>query len=253
MYNNPEARSARICLLFLAAGLLLALFPLLAPDELGDWGYASMAMGFLVAAASLGSFLVVNPRGKLRGRMLAGEGVLARWILDSEVRGKEQAEAEENGRNAVMASRIVAALLFLIGLVLFLADPEGNLLFLGLMVVIALILAVVAGVYSSGRVKGMFGKGAEVVFSLDGILWRGDLYNWDGGIRRLECVLASEGHVVVVYEQRRGRSVYRGHHVLRIPIPRGREVEAERVVEAYGKPPGGEVLSYLKGIGSRYD
>lgn len=248
MTKNPESRSARISLVFMAAGILLALLPLLAPEELTDWGFAAMFVGVLLAVAALGVFLVLNIRRKARGRMLAGEGVYARWLLDRDVHLKDKAQEQENSRNAIVASRILAVVLFLAGLGIFLADPEGNLLFLGLMVVISLTLAAVAGLYSASRMKGLEEKGAEVVFFRDGVLWRSELYSFDGWIRRLESVLVDQGFVVVVFDQRRGRVVFRGRHVLRIPIPRGREAEAAEVAAAYDLPPDADILAYLKEI-----
>lgn len=245
MTKNPESRSARISLVFMAAGILLALLPLLAPEELTVWGFASMFIGLLLAVAAFGIFLVLNIRAQARGRMLAGEGVYARWSLDEDVHKKEEMESREDGRNAIVASRILAVFLFLVGLGIFLTDPEGNLLFLGLMAVISMILAVVAGLYSASRVKGLDEEGADVVFFRDGVLWRSEFYHFDGWIRRLESVLVDQGFVVVVFDQRKGRVVFRGRHVLRIPIPRGREAEAVEVAVAYDLRPDAGILAYL--------
>ena len=255
-YVNTERKNAITSFVLMVVGIAVISFPIMTKADMMNWGYASIYVGGLLTAASLLSFWIFVRRAKVRGEMLSGKKVLAHWVFSGELKEKHRKEELENKKDSRVAGLVLGGILFVIGLVFLIADPQENKGFFLLITAIAAAMASIIFLVTGRYTKRLLREQSTVTFHPKGVYYRGNLIHWDGLITRLESVLldpSDSGTLVIVFNQLVGRRIFRGRHVLKIPIPEGKEQEAFGVISSYDMPANEVIMEHLKDIEGKYE
>lgn len=254
--KNIERKNANISLVLLMIGIALIALPFMIKGDMMDWGFASVWVGTLLSLSSLFAYWIYIRRARVRRGMISGEKILAHWIFSEARQEANKKDALETHRDSRTAAKVFGGILFSIGLVVYLLDTRRNGAYFILMSAISIVLMILIYLFTWRYYKRISEEQSSVTFAPEGVYHLGNLIHWDGLITKLESVLLDpldSGSLVVVYNQVYGRVQFRGRHVLKVPIPQGKEGEAIQIIEAYGRPADGKLMKYLKDLEGKYE
>jgi hypothetical protein len=225
----------RVCwgLTILGAGAAAA--PFVAEKTLEPMGDGRFAMAFVGMIVGLTSFICVflfRSRNRVRVRLLAGKDLLARWTYtEAEWRAFAGRETRRQASGKRTLLWIVGGFMLIATLVTATRDRKAA-VFVGAILFGTWILCLIAATLSMRTYrKNEKGPVPEARLSKDGVLLGAEFHAWRGFGARLERCALHEGpppQVELVYStpQRYGRQ----ETSVRVPVPGGREAEAETLV-----------------------
>jgi hypothetical protein len=231
--RNPEARRARTWLLFGLGGMAGIFAPSLLGIDGFKGGFALSALSLMIGLGGLIGALAYRGRARALQGLLDGDDLIVRWTYPPEQWTRyaaAEAAREASAHRTTFVVLVLISALVSAGFVL--ADPKsGRWVVLALFVVIA--LAKLASVLSLRGLAGRRQGGGEALVGTDAVYLAGTLHSWSGFGGRLEKAdrVDAEGALIEVdysFPTRGGRT----HAQVHVPIPRGEEAEAERVVAA---------------------
>lgn len=210
-------------------GVALALIPIFGLVDIFDGGGAMIMIGILLAITGPVVSLLFWHRARVFDEIMNNDNRLLHWRFDESlwqrfVRDEKDFRADR--RHGIQITILIFSVLF--GVIFWIADPEAGwvvlLTMLGLNVVIALVAML------SGRAVNKWENAKQVEFLMvkDGLIINGQLHVWSGWGARLEGAGTSGKKIElleIVYSvpARYGRQSY----TVRIPIPSGKQQEAE--------------------------
>ncbi len=241
-HTNPEKPGLIAGAMLIVVGALLLVVPSLAGVDMMDVGYALAFFGLFLLISGFVTLWIFLVRYRSVQRILSGQDLLARWSYDPE-EGQRLARDAFDERVAGNRSLfwITAVLIVVIGFfVLVWPMIRGEDLiwqvvaaYFGLIPVLGL----VAWLAPRLEYRQALREANEVFIARTGVYVRGALHTWKqigSGLERVTYDRVSTPPVLV-FELSHLSSVGGIHQepeVLRVAVPEGREVDAERV-EAY--------------------
>lgn len=224
-----------------ALGVLAMALPFAAGADMTAWGYGTVAVGFLVLAAGVTTLLLYLHRRKILRRMMEGREALARWTYDAAYWRAAQMDEVRSNKGMPVFGAILGGIFLIIGLVFYLTDPDDMGLMLAAMAGIGLLIAGVAWLSTVLRNRAILKSPGEVVIARGGVYYQGYLTDWNAvtSVFELAKVQKTKKHarLVITYRQLAGRYARFQNAQIAIPIPEGREAEAEAVANKLNAQP----------------
>lgn len=238
--KNRERRDANISLIFLLIGVTMISIPFLFEDSFMNWGFASMFVGVIIALTAFFTFLMMNGRAKVYKHILEEQNMLAHWIYDPKFWKEYVAEDLAFTKTSRWLAYGLGLIFIIIGFVVYIADPDENLMFFIIMFIVAGIIFIGANIGISIQ-KSRLTKGVgEAIIVKEGVYFKGTLYTWNQkAISYLEGVginPTNSGELLIVFRHLGGRSARYIRNVIGIPIPLGEEERALSIVNFFNIP-----------------
>jgi hypothetical protein len=230
-FDNPQMRVALIWAAVGALTTLGAIVPFFVMDGMNG-GYAlSCGFGFLTLLFGVGTLMYLY-RAYTLGKILGGEELVARWTYSPEewARYAEAEHGRDRAGKIVLFFIISGFALFFGILFLIFGGRPGLMVFLAMLGLVALMGGVAfLSIHLSYRANKA--RTGEVFIARTGVYLNRALHNWNMFGASLDDVrlIREESPLVEFvysYPARHGRQ---GAEV-RVPVPAGKEEEAERVV-----------------------
>jgi hypothetical protein len=202
-------------------------------------GYALAFVSGFVALCAVLVTVVFSARARVLGRLLAGRGVLAHWTYPAEDRADHvEKELAEERKGSWTLFFVILGFCLVIGVGFLIADPEAGRFVFFFLLGVAALLAVVAWLAPRLRHRKRRRATPEAIVSLEGAYVLGMLHTWRLLWARVEAAEVAQGKKPVLRVSYSapvlyGRFFYtRQSYTVQIPVPRGEEERAERVVRA---------------------
>ena len=234
MKNNPPMRTLVVWAVITGLAILAVFLPLFLGIEGFNGGFAISFVAFFIALTGVIVIIVYSFRVRKLARILRGEGVIAHWTYSRE-EWKEYTEKEyieEKGEKKTLFI-VTAILALIIGFGFFVFNTETGLWVLLAMVVLILILAFTAWFTAWYRHRENAMSQGEVYITGKAVYLNRQLHTWNGLGEKFEFVEmkrnSKQSMLVIVYTvaTRTGRTPV----TVRIPVPAGREKEAEAIAD----------------------
>jgi MFS family permease len=236
MEKNPPRRTALIWGIITA----LAIFAIFAPHIFGmdglRGGFAISALSFMVAITGIIVTVIYAKRAALLDRILGGKNLLAHWTYSQE-EWNQYAEKEfqtEKKEKRVLFYMVAGFALFF-GILFYIFDREAGLWalisMLGLIALIAFV-AWFAAWYNYRQNKKYLG---EAYITRDSVYLNRQLHTWRGLGARLESVILveKESQQLLAFTYSAPTRMGKQEYTIRVPVPRGQEKAAEKLVEKF--------------------
>ncbi|WP_412852115.1 hypothetical protein [Ectothiorhodospira shaposhnikovii] len=212
-----------------------------APDAV----YALIVIGGMLALTGLVTALIFGRQYAWLRRLMAGEGLLAHWQLAPEhwrdfvQRDMRRSRGEKLARLVMVA---VMAVVVGLGFVLFAPDRGAGLVVAGVLTGMVLLLALIVLLMPLWTRRRLLQALPQVWLGLEGVCIGHQAHHWSGLGSRLESARLQRGkqgrpaRIELTYSGLRGVSSGRGVYVYRdqqnvvVPVPPGKEAEAEGVI-----------------------
>lgn len=239
--RNPEAKGIWAGIGLLTLGALLIFGPTLGGVDGMDGGFALAAFGLLLAVSGLVTLILFIPRAVKMKNMLAEQSLLAHWIYDARQMETEadniRRQWSERNRalfTIVLAWTLVITAAFVI--IMLLSNQSDALpMFLGIMIGVTVVVAAVAfGMPHVMARQARHGQ-HEALIGTRSLYFGGTLYTWGSPLEKLDSVNLIHGEkerrLVFRLRSRSGPYLQFMTYVVEVPIPSGREAEAEELVD----------------------
>ena len=233
--RNTQMRRVWISLWVGVAGFLAAASVPLFDIDISAGGGAMIMVGLLIGFTGLVVALLFVKFARVLGRMIRGEGVLARWTYDpafwKAFLAREEREVKGEMRGLFI---IVASLCGLVFVSVLIADVRAA-MWVGAALAVTLALCALGAWYRVRCLRGDAAAGSvpEVLIGREGVWQNGDFYTWAFPGARLESVAKAEGSrdVLEIYFSSPAKNG-RQYTTIHIPVPPGREAEGASVLKA---------------------
>jgi len=233
-FDNPQMRVALIWAAVGALATLGTMVPFFVMDGMNGGFALSCGFGFMTILCGVGTVMYVYRAYTLR-KILSGEELVAHWTYGPEewARYAEAEHGRDKEGKVVLFVIISAFALFFGVLFLIFGGEAGLIVFLGMLGLIALIGGVAfLSILLSHRANQT--RTGEVFIARTGVYLNGALHNWNMFGASLDSVklIREESPLVEFvysYPARHGRQ---GAEV-RVPVPAGKEEEADRMVACF--------------------
>jgi hypothetical protein len=223
---------------------LMGLAGIVLPSLLGvdgmSGGYALGFLGLFFLIIGLVTALVYARRVQTLGRILAGEGILARWTYTDE-QGEQQTESEYRrwrGHNRGLFLIVAFWFVLIAGALVwydYYRTGDLNWPFAGSMLGLLLLLGAVAWLAPRLRRRQAKRASQEVIISRSGLVLGGAYYSWAAPLNRLGGVSFSEGPGDLALEFRIRPASWLGSssgsaELVRVAVPPDQQEAARQVV-----------------------
>ncbi len=239
--QNPNQRTVIIFAGIGLVGLVLMAFGFV--NGIDDWGLYAIVfggMGFLLGAICVPILHVTGKsQAKTIDALLKGENLLAHWTFDQDEWRKYTENEHTRGIRLARSTFIwtFAITLVLAVVIEWFADALNG-TGAAIAVAIAAVLAALLGglLYLSAKAthsRNLAGVG-EVHIGPNCVYFAGRFYTWAGKMATLRKAAFEPGDPCIVeFNWEYGSGDNRSVQEVRIPVPRGREEEAQRLVAMY--------------------
>jgi ABC-type Fe3+-siderophore transport system permease subunit len=249
--KNKERRSANITLIIMMIGLIFVALPFIAkPNDMADWGFASIMIGGFVSITTFFVFLMFNGRARVQDRMFSGENLLAHWQYTLEFWQQEIKDDLEDSGIGKIVGFFLGGIFAIIGIVVFAADTDDNAPFLLIMLGIAVFFVIIGFISAASEKKRIATSQPEVLIAREGVFYKNLLYTWNQpAITYLECVTLhpnNPGLLIFMIRQLGGRVAHYHRHSMVIPVPPGQDQVALQIVNYFNMPATKEIYNDLK-------
>ncbi len=232
MKNNPPMRTLTVWAIITGLAILSIFLPFLIGMDGMAGGFAISLLAFFLALTGIIVIVIYWGRAAKLQRILKGEGVIAHWDY-SPAEWKEYTEKEyKTEKSEKKALFLITAILALvIGLGFFIFDNEAGMWVLLTMVALIAILAFTAWFTAWYRHRENLNYHGEVYITGKAVYLNRQLHTWSGLGEKFESVeftrRKGQSMLSIVYSvwTRTGRTPV----TIRIPVPAGKEAEAEAI------------------------
>ncbi len=238
---NPVKRTAIIWWVICAVCLISIFSPVLTEIEevnAGDWVFALMSFGIVFGITSFIVAIMYTRRASLTASMLRKENLLAYWTYSPEQWSSYAVkEHEENKRNKRNLFIMISAISVLICGIFAITVSDIWYIFLLTALGIIVLMALTAWLSVWTRYRQNQKYPGDTYICADGVYFNRELHVWRGFGALLEDVVyqknKTEPLVVISYSV---PNRYNRQYVkMRIPVPRGSEDQALKLVEILRK------------------
>ncbi len=238
--ENTQRRGMWIGAAVGVLGLAMIFLPPLLGADMMDLGYGLAFVGVFIALTAFIVVFVYWRRFKAMDRLISGEGVLVHWTYDSETwrRYAEvsyQRKLKENQPKLILVAVLMLVVGAVIAVPMFLDESDGLLPFLGIYFGAFMVIFLVAMTAPRMEYQYNLSHLGEALIGTEGLIVNGQLHHWKSLGGRLEGIKRVDGDPALLafrlsYPNRYGRQEYE----ICVPIPMGREAEADRVMGQLG-------------------
>jgi hypothetical protein len=230
--NNPALRTLVAWAIITGMAVLGLFLPSFLGIEGFAGGFAISLMAFLLAITGLIVIIIYAGRAKKLGSILRGEGVIAHWSYSAEewkAYTEKEYVSEKSEKKTLFI--ITAVLAIIIGLGFFIFDQDAGFWVLVGMVVLVGILAFTAWFTAWYRHWENSKYHGEAYITGKSVYLNRQFHTWSGPGEKLESIditnKKGQSILVIVYSvwTRNGRTPA----TIRIPVPAGKEEEAESI------------------------
>lgn len=217
--------------------LIVGIFlPFLLGGDAEQWGFGIAFLCIVFGITSVVVAVMYTKRARLVSRMLNNDNLLAHWKYDPvEWQRYAQKEHEENKREKKNMFLLISGISIFIGIILFISNPDGALIFLFTVLGIIVMMGCAAFLAVWIRYRQNQKYIGEVYISPDGVYLNRELHVWHGMGAALEEVkyqgeYRAQPILAITYSV---PSRYNRQFVtVRVPVPRGAESKAVTVAES---------------------
>ncbi|SHH13011.1 hypothetical protein [Clostridium grantii] len=237
-FKNPQKKNVYISLIISAIGMFMMLSVNLFEIDMMDGGGALIILGIFVCISGLVVAALFNKRARVLEGMFTEEKLLVHWYYD------EENWEKYNEENYLMMKERNKALLILIGvialfvgLVFLIVNPDdaGPAVF-GVMILLVMVLAFVAFLVPKLTYNKNKKKVGEVYISSSGVFINGELHVWEGfGARFKKARYAGKEKNIIQFTYSVPIQYVRQTYSVNVPVPRGKEMDANLVLEYFKK------------------
>lgn len=249
--KNTEKRSLNISIIIALAGLMAAISPFVLQADMMAWGFAAVTLGGFVCLCGTVAVIAFKPRVDTMTSILDGEGIMARWTYGPSHKEALNEEAREDVGMMRVASAVLGGIFLVIGLVLFVVDPDENRLFLAIMGVVAAIIITTGQLAAWSRLRFIRQEDSDAIFHRNGVFYAGGLTTWVRPFSKLRGVTVdprAPETLIIAFLQLHGRMPHFRMVSLQIPAPPGGTLEAQALAAAYAMPPDAKTLAYIDSL-----
>jgi hypothetical protein len=232
MEPNPQKRAAWIWLSVSFVGLFLLFLPPLAGIDGMKGGFALqfVSVSLIIPAGFVGAYLYFR-RARVLGRILRGEGLLARWSYDpQEWRRYTEAEVVRDRSGKLGLFLIISGWALFFGVLFLLFERKAGgtvfLMMLGLIVVIGITASLSVWIPYRRNLR----RTGEAWIHPEGVYLNGALHAWGvGGATLDDVLLHREEGLILSFSYSFPAKGGRDGRTVHVPVPAGRESDADRV------------------------
>ncbi|MEW5763939.1 MAG: hypothetical protein ACOYXN_00710 [Acidobacteriota bacterium] len=236
MAPNPQRRAAWIWLSISFVGLALLFLPPIAGIDGMNGGFALqfISIALIIPAGIVGAYLYFR-RARVLDRIRNGTGLLARWSYDPvEWARYTEAEVVRDRSWKIGLFWIISGWSLFFGVLFLIFDRKaGFAVFLVMLGLIALVGATAAlSIWLPYR-RNRRGSG-EALIHPEGVFLNGALHAWGvGGATLDEVLLHREEGLILSFSYSFPAKGGRDSRTVNVPVPLGKEEEADRVVRHF--------------------
>jgi len=231
---NPAARIALYCWLATIVGIGVFFFPVVFSIDTYGLDFALFFVGLIIFLTALISGFVLTRLANIFKAMFSSKDLLAHWTYSKEEWDRyTEAEHVRNRKEKWGLFRLIViiALIVGVGFVIFKYDALPVILIIipGLIVLIAFV-AFLSITITYRRNRKHLG---EVYIGTKGAVFDGTLHYWklpETYLYSVKYVPGNEPYIEIEYSGQSG--IARAFYTARIPVPRGKENEATKIVYA---------------------
>jgi MFS family permease len=238
MRENPPLHAAIAWAIITA----LAVFGIFAPSIFGmegmNGGYAISFISFFMVIAGIIVIVIYAGRARVVNRILRSDNLLAHWTYTPD-EWNNYAEKEYVTERKVKWGLfyVIAGLALFFGVLFLVIDREsGKWVFVAMLALIGIIAftAWFTAWYNYRQNKKYLG---ETYITRDAVYMNRQLHIWHGLGARLESVNLDKKRGQQILELTYSMPTRTGlqYYTVRVPVPRGKEREADRVLEKLGR------------------
>jgi DNA-binding transcriptional regulator of glucitol operon len=241
-YKNKERKSANTSLILMIIGILAAALPTLLKADMNRWGFGVSFMGGMLAVTTFFVFLMFNGRAKVRDRMFGQQNILAHWQYSKEFWDQITKEDQKDSGVGKVFGFVFFGIFTLIGIIVFVTDPEENGVFLLIMLGIGVFFILIGFLSVRAEKKRISESLPEAIIAQEGLFYKNTLYTWNSkNIAYLESVsFHPQEPSTLLFALRQlsgGRGTVRYHPFsISIPIPPGQEQTAINIIRYFNMP-----------------
>ena len=242
--RNTEATGLIAGLAILGAGVLMMLLPPVVGLDGMRGGFAVQFGGLFVFLTGLITAGIFGYRARRLDAMLRGSRRLAHWVYDP-LQVREQADRDlrstkERNRFLLLIVTVFMVACTLLFVLMGILSGEGDNmpLFAGIMGAVLLIVAAFAFGMPYVLHRGALRSSGEAIIAENGLFVNGALHTWNPPLAMLDEVtlVQDRSQVRLVFNlrslSRTSATAYDAYSV-EVPVPPGREAEAQRVEEYF--------------------
>lgn len=237
-FKNPQKKNVHISMIIAVIGLFMILSVNLFEIDIMDGGGALILLGIFILFSGLIVSALFHKRAKVLDGMFSGDKLLVHWYYDEE---NWKSYSEENyimmkERNKALLI-VVGIISIAIGLVFLIINPEdAGLAVFGVMILLVILLTFVAFLVPKLTYNKNKKKVGEVYISPSGVFINGDLHVWEGFGARFEKIdyIGKNKNIIEFTYSVIIKSV-RQRYSVNVPIPVGKETEADLVMNYFRK------------------
>ncbi len=231
--RNPENTGVVIGCALVLLGVAMIVVPGLVGMDMMKGGYALGFVGVFVIIMGLVIAAVYWRRAAAVRQILAGDNWLVHWQYEpDEWQRYAQEEFELDSQEKRGLFWLVIAIMAVVGLVFWIADPEGGIWVAAVLAGVAVLLAFFAFVMPWLEHRRRQRVTGEAIIASEGVYLAGRLHLWRQlGSRLSNVSIIGQDPAMIEFQieapTRTGTQVY----AVRVPIPRGQEEAAQQVVD----------------------
>jgi len=235
---NNKRIIAKRSLLVMLVGLLMIFVPMNLGLDGMDGGFALAVFGGLIAITALITYFIYMRLAREQDNLMNGTNLLAHWKYNTEQwRAYAEIDYQEDKAAKKMLFWLVAGFALFFGIIFAVFGDDGGIYVLYVMLALIALIAVVAKVSAQVTYKRNLSRTGEVLLSEHSALINGQLHVWNLlnarliDVRLVEYEQMNMLEIEYVVPQRNADAQY----TARIPIPYGKEAEAEAVAQEIRK------------------
>lgn len=231
--KNPPQRAKNFGVIIGVIGALLMFVPMNLGLDGMDGGFALALFGLLFLITGIVVWVMFNKQAQVLKEVLSGRDLIAAWTYQHDQwAAYTEIDYEEDRLGKIMLFRIVAGFALLIGTLFIVFDPDAGpivaLILLGVVVFIRVFIYFsTRAIYNQNR-EGV----GEVLIHPHGIYLNGQFHGFNVAGARLDRVeIKKDDMLIIEVEYSAPGSYTRNSYIIRIPVPYGKEKEAEGVAQ----------------------
>ncbi len=231
---NPPRRTAIVWCFITAASVLGIFNTTLFGIDGFDGGFALASVSILFFIMGIIIMAIYFRRAAVLDEMLQGTNLIAHWTYSE---NEWRAYAEREHREQVEVNRgmflMIALIALIVGVIFVIVEPDAlvpTIIAIGGIIVIIGFTSLSVTLYRQSQNRKFIG---EVYLNLNGAYINRELHTWTSLGCKLESALIDDkflGQTILVFKYSAPSRTGRDYFSARIPVPLGKETEAEQVL-----------------------
>ncbi len=237
--TNTNKRIAWACSGIIALGMLVVFLPGILDLDMMQMGFGISTIGVFVVIVGIASVIVFARMARLFDTVLQKDNILVHWTYSPEEwQQYTEEEYTEDRNDKIHLLLIISVFAVVAGVILWVAYRDNPLSIVGIVVGLIVLIGLVALLSTALSHRRNRSRHGEVYIARDGALVNGRFHVWKGAANSLgsvsyrEARRSSPGSLPRVDIRYSSPNLgTRSYYAARIPVPRGQEEAARKVVK----------------------